>query len=68
MYDVEVGDVMQEEPAHPAEEIAVYRRCCATLEVPRAVAVVGKVDRSMVKVGDHDEPAASHVRSSLVST
>lgn len=55
--DVEVGDIVQEEAPLPAEEITIYSRRSAPLEVPLSVAVVREFDVRVVKVSDHDEPS-----------
>ena len=48
MDDMEVGDVVKEEPALPPEKVAVNGSCSAPLEVPLAVAVVGELHVGMV--------------------
>ena len=54
--DVEVRDVMEEEPTLPAQEVTVDGGSGTTLEVPLLIAVVGELDVSVVQVRDHDEP------------
>lgn len=54
--DVEVGDAVKEEVAHPTEEIAVKRCCSTTRERPFLAAVMGQLRVGVVEVGDHDEP------------
>ena len=56
--DVIVGYVVQEEAAHPAQEIAVHCRCCAALEIPFRLAIMRQLRVRMVKVRDHDEPVS----------
>ena len=58
---VEVRDVVQEEAALPAEEVAVDGRGGAPLEVPLAVAVMGELHVGVMEVRDHDEPAGTAV-------
>lgn len=57
--DMVVGHVVEEEAAHPAEEVAVHRRGRAPLEVPLRLAIVRQLRVRVVKVRDHDEPARS---------
>lgn len=57
MDDMEVGDVVQEESTLPSEEVAIDGRSSTPLEVPLAIAIVGKLHVGMVEVRDHDEPA-----------
>ena len=53
--DVVVRDVMEEEAAHPSQEISVDRSSSTALEVPLFAAVVGHVRVGVVQVGDHDD-------------
>lgn len=57
MDHMEVGDVVQEEPALRPEEVTVNRCGSAPLEVPLAVAVVGELHVGVMEVRDHDKPA-----------
>jgi hypothetical protein len=55
VHDVVVGDVVQEEAALPAEEVAVDGARGAALEGPLALAEVRERGVRVVEVGDHDE-------------
>ena len=56
MHDVIVRNVMEEETAHPPEEVTIDGGGGTTLVVPLALAVVREHRVGVVKVGDHDEP------------
>lgn len=62
-----MGNIVQEEPALPAEEVSVDGGCSASLEVPLTIAIVRKLDIGVVQVGDHDKPAQMS-ESGLVQT
>ena len=54
--DVEVGDAVEEEVAHPAEKVAVERCGSTTGKRPLFSTVVRKLRIGVVEVGDHDKP------------
>ena len=54
--DMVAGHVVEEEPAHPAQEVAVDRRSGAPLEIPLRLAIVRQLRVRVVQVRDHDEP------------
>ena len=56
VYDVVMGDIVEEEAALPAEEGAIDGSGRATLVTPSAAAVVRDIRVCVVEVGDHDEP------------
>lgn len=56
MDDVEVGDTVEEEVTHPAEEVTVEGRSGTTRVGPLLAAVVGQLGVGVVEVGDHNEP------------
>ena len=54
--DVEVGNTVEEEVAHCAEEVTVDGSSSTAGVRPLLIAVVGQLGVGVVEVGDHDEP------------
>ena len=59
---MEVGNVVEEEPTHPAQKVAVNCRGGTSLEVPLRLAIMRQCRVRMVEVRDHDEPGHEGVK------
>lgn len=56
MYHMIVGDIVQEEPALPAQEVPVDGGSCTALVVPFLSTIMWQERIGVMQIGDHDEP------------